>query len=272
VDKPAADSTKKSNSLPPEEENLRFRGRQSFQKPSLFVGTGEASPQEKEKRVLKEKAKEPPMKASVETPGKISMGDTREIVQGIEENHSLPSSSRASSGPAKDDRDERRGGVTQQPAEEKRASKIPQKEKNGASNPKPGDSNAPRLMNNRVAGEEEVEKFFEDYLRCYTQRDIDGFLGFFSPRATQNRKENIDEIKRIYAQFFNHSESLLYHLKNPKIEIFPNNAQVRASYEIRQVLQTGDTRLWKGNVEWTLMREDGKLKIFSILYQHDRSP
>ena len=272
VGKPAGDSTKKSNSLPPEEENFRFKGRQSFQKPSLFVGTGEANPQETEKRSLKEKAEEPPMKVSVETPGKISMGDSRETLQGIEENHSLSSSSQASSRPVKDDRDKRRGGVMRQPAEEKRASKIPRKEKSGALNLDPGESNAPRLMNNRVAGEDEVEKFFEDYLRCYTQRDIDGFLGFFSPRATQNRKENIDEIRRIYAQFFNHSESLLYHLKNPKIEIFPNNALVRASYEIRQVLQTGDTRLWKGNVEWTLMREDGKLKIFSILYQHDRSP
>jgi curved DNA-binding protein CbpA len=272
VDKPAADSTKKSNSLPPEEENLRFKGRQFFQNPSLFVGTGEASPQETEKRSLKEKAKEPPMKVSVETPGKISRGDLKENLQGSEENHSFPSSSQASSRPAKDDLDERRGGVTQQPAEEKRVSKIPQKEKNGVSNQKPDDSNAPRLMNSRVAGEDEVEKFFEDYLRCYTQRDIDGFLGFFSPRAIQNRKENIDEIRRIYSQFFNHSESLVYHLKNPKIDIFPNNAQVRASYEIRQVLQTGDTLLWKGNVEWTLTREDGKLKIFSILYQHDRSP
>jgi len=272
VDKPAADSTKKSNSLPPEEENLRFKGRPSFQKPSLFVGTGEASSQATEKRTLKEKAKEPPMNVSVKTPEKISMGDPGETLQGIEENHSLSSSSQSSSKPLKDNRDERRGGVTQQPAEKKRVSKIPQKEKNGASNPKNGDSNAPRLMNNRVAGEDEVERFFEDYLRCYAQRDINGFLGCFSPRAIQNRKENIDEIRRIYTQFFNHSESLLYHLKNPKVEIFPNNAQVRASYEIRQVLQTGDTRLWKGNVEWTLMREDGKLKIFSILYQHDRSP
>jgi curved DNA-binding protein CbpA len=272
VDKPAADSTKKSNSLPPEEENLRFKGRPSFQKPSLFVGTGEASSQATEKRTLKEKAKEPPMNVSVKTPEKISMGDPGETLQGIEENHSLSSSSQSSSKPLKDNRDERRGGVTQQPAEEKRVSKIPQKEKNGASNPKNGDSNAPRLMNNRVAGEDEVERFFEGYLRCYAHRDINGFLGCFSPRAIQNQKENIDEIRRIYTQFFNHSESLLYHLKNPKVEIFPNNAQVRASYEIRQVLQTGDTRLWKGNVEWTLMREDGKLKIFSILYQHDRSP
>jgi hypothetical protein len=272
VDMSAADLNKKSNSLPPEEENVRFKGRQPFQKPSLFVGTGEASPQETEKRSLKEKAGEAPRKVFREIPGKISMGDSRETFQEIEEHHPLSSSSQASSKPAKDDRDERRGGVTQQPAEEKRISKIPQKEKNGASDQRPGDSNAPRLMNNRVAGEDEVERFFEDYLRCYTQRDIDGFLSFFSPRAIQNRKENIDEIKRIYAQFFNQSESLLYHLKNPKIDIFPNNAQVRASYEIRQVLKTGDTRVWKGNIEWALIREGGGLKISDIQYQHDRSP
>ncbi len=272
VEKPATDSNKKSNSLPLEEENLRFKGRQSFQKPSLFVGTGEASPQETGKRSLKEKAKEAPRKISKETPGKISIGDSKETLQGIEENHSLSSSPQASSKPVKDDQDERRGGVTQQPAEEKRISKIPQKEKNGASNQQPGDSNAPRFMNNRVAGEDEVERFFEDYLRCYTQRDIDGFLSFFSPGAIQNRKENIDEIKRIYAQFFNQSESLLYHLKNPKIDIFPNNARVRASYEIRQVLKTGDTRVWKGNIEWALIREGGGLKISGIQYQHDRSP
>ena len=200
------------------------------------------------------------------------MGDSREPCRESKKTILFPYLLRRSSRPVKDDRDERRGGVTQQPAEEKRVSKIPQKEKNGASSQQPGDSNAPRLMNNRVAGEDEVEKFFEDYLRCYTQRDIDGFLGFFSPRAIQNRKENIDEIRKTYAQFFNQSESLLYHLKNPKIDIFPDNAQVKASYEIRQVLKTGDTRLWKGNVEWALMREDGKLKIFSIQYQHDRSP
>ena len=272
LEKPATDSNKKSNSLPAEEENVRFKGRQSFQKPSLFVGTGEAIPQETEKRSLKKKAKESPRKVSKETPGKSFIGDSREPPQGIEANHSLSSSPQASSKPVKDDPDERKGGVTQQPAEEERVSKIPQKEKSEASNQQPGNTNATRLMNNRVAGEDEVERFFEDYLRCYTQRDIDGFLGFFSLRAIQNRKENIDEIRKTYAQFFNQSESLLYHLKNPKIDIFPNNAQVRASYEIRQLLKTGDTRVWKGNIEWALIREGGGLKISGIQYQHDRSP
>ena len=236
------------------------------------MGTGEASSQETEKRSVKKKAKGPAKKVSMETPAKIPTGDSKKPLEGIGEDQSLSSSSQAPAKPVKDDRDQPKGGVTQQPAEERRASKIPQKEKSEASSPQPGDSNALRLMNHRVAEEDEVERFFENYLSCYTQRDIDSFLGFFSPRAVQNRKENIDEIRKTYAQFFNQSESLLYHLKNPKIDIFPDNAQVRASYEIRQVLRTGDTRLWKGNIEWALMREDGKLKIFDIQYQHDRSP
>jgi curved DNA-binding protein CbpA len=266
---PATDLNKKSYSPPAEEENMRFKDRRSFQKPSIFVGTGEASPQETEKRPPREKANEAPGKAAKEIPGKIFTGDSRETLQGIEENHSFSSSPQVPSKPMKDDRDERRGGMTQQSAEEKRVSKIPQKEKSEASNQQPGDTNTPRQINNRVAEEDEVERFFEDYLRCYTQKDVDGFLGFFSPRAIQNRKENIDEIRKIYAQFFNQSESLLYHLKDPKIAIFPNAARVKAAYEIRQVLKTGDIRLWKGNVEWALIREGGGLKISGIQYQHD---
>ena len=130
------------------------------------------------------------MNVSVKTPEKISMGDRGETLQGIEENHSLPSSSSLSLFQAVErqpGRAQRR--VTQQPAEEKRVSKIPQKEKNGASNPKNGDSNAPRLMNNRVAGEDEVERFFEDYLRCYAQRDIDGFLVAFPPEPFKTGKK-----------------------------------------------------------------------------------
>jgi hypothetical protein len=263
---------KKPESGPSEGENLRFKGRRSFQNPSLFIGTGEASPQETEKRSVKEKAKEPSRKVFMETPGKISIEDSEKPLQGIEKNYSSSSIPQAHAKPVKDDRDPPGGGVMRQPAEGKRVSKLPQKEKGEASSQQPGDSDVPRPMNNRLAEEDEVEKFFEDYLRCYSQRDIDGFLGFFSRRAVQNRKETIDEIRKTYERFFNQSENLLYHLKNPKIDIFPNNAQVKASYEIRQVLKTGDTRLWKGNIEWALMREDGKLKIFGIQYQHDRSP
>ena len=93
-----------------------------------------------------------------------------------------------------------------------------------------------------------------------------------SSGAIQNKRENINEIKKTYEQFFNQSQSLIYHLKNPRIEILPDHAQVKASYEIRQVLKTGDTLLWKGNIEWALIREGGELKISSIQYQHDRSP
>ncbi|RPJ04799.1 MAG: hypothetical protein EHM36_09305 [Deltaproteobacteria bacterium] len=123
-----------------------------------------------------------------------------------------------------------------------------------------------------MAKEEEVNGFFDRYIACYTEKDIHGFLRFFSSRAIQNKKEDFNEIKRIYTQFFDQSQSLVYRLKNPRTEIFADRVQVKASYEIIQFPRKGDRRLWRGNIEWALIRERGELKISSIQYQHDRSP
>ena len=174
--------------------------------------------------------------------------------------------------PAKVDQTEQKNAALQQPIEEKNHSTVQQQEKNGVFSDRSKDSNTPRLVNSGVAKEDEVEKFLEGFLSYYAQKDINGLINFFSSGAIQNKRENINEIKKTYEQFFNQSQSLIYHLKNPRIEILPDHAQVKASYEIRQVLKTGDTLLWKGNVEWALIREGGELKISSIQYQHDRSP
>ena len=94
-------------------------------------------------------------------------------------------------------------------------------------------------MNSGVAERGGGREILRGFLAYYAQKDINGLLDFFSSGAIQNKRENINEIRKTYAQFFNQSQSLIYHLKNPKIEIFPDNAQVKASYEIRQVLKTG---------------------------------
>ena len=56
----------------------------------------------------------------------------------------------------------------------------------------------------------------------------------------------LNEIRRVYTQFFSQSQSLVYQLKNPTIKIFPDSVQVKAFYEVKQTLKTGATRLWKG--------------------------
>ncbi len=104
------------------------------------------------------------------------------------------------------------------------------------------------------------------------QRDVNSFLSFFSSRAIQNKKDDLNEIRKIYTEFFNQSDSLVYQLKNPQIEISLVDARVKAFYEIRQVRKTGVIKLWRGKVEWALVREEGGLKILSLQYKHDRSP
>jgi len=240
---PAVGPVKAPEFIPPEEEKFRFKAWKVLQKSSLFISTGEASPQRAEKKSPGAKSGETPPSSLLQVPPKATRDDSKEP-----------------------------GDGALRPAEEKRDSAALLREKEGGSGGRQNGENDPRPGRPVLARPDEVEKFFEDYLRCYTQKDIQGFLGFFSAGAVQNRKENIDEIRRIYTRFFDQSESLLYQLKHPAIEILPGNAQVKASYEIKQTLKTGDTRLWKGNIEWALIRENGELKISSIQYQHDRSP
>jgi hypothetical protein len=58
-----------------------------------------------------------------------------------------------------------------------------------------------------------------------------------------------------------------------KVEIYRNAVEVKARYELGQVLRTGgEKKIWKGQIQWMLVKEDGALKIISINYGHDLTP
>ena len=129
---------------------------------------------------------------------------------------------------------------------------------------------------------EEVRQFFATYLERYTQKDIDGFLSLFSPKAVQNGRYGLDEIKRIYSDFFDQSQELRYHLEDTKIEIhqevlisgifIENAALVEARYEIDQVLKKGrKKKVWRGDISWILTKENGALRILFLDYQPEKS-
>jgi hypothetical protein len=124
-----------------------------------------------------------------------------------------------------------------------------------------------------IATEEDVRKFFANYTKRYTQKDLDGFLSLFSPRAVQNRKDGLEMIRKIYAKFFNQSQEIEYHMKDMRIEIYQNGVEVKARYELVQVLKKGGgKKIWRGDIRWTLVKEDGGLKILSLDYQPQKSP
>jgi len=120
---------------------------------------------------------------------------------------------------------------------------------------------------------EEVKQFFSNYIDRYNRKDINGFLSFFSTKALQNQKEGFERIRKVYSDFFDQSQEVQYHMEDTKIEIYQNGVEVRARYKLDQLLKKGGERKsWRGNIRWTLTKENGGLKILSLDYQPQKSP
>ncbi len=131
---------------------------------------------------------------------------------------------------------------------------------------------APSSIQTATTREAEVKKFLDRYIDRYNRKDIDGFISFFSPKAVQNQKEDIEKIRKVYATFFQHNEELRYKVSNVKVEPHKDGLQVMADYELEGVLKKGkERRVWKGQVRWVLMKEEGGLKVLSLDYQPHKS-
>jgi curved DNA-binding protein CbpA len=124
-----------------------------------------------------------------------------------------------------------------------------------------------------IATEDEVRHFFANYTERYTQKDLDGFLSLFSPRAVQNRQDGLEGIRKIYGNFFKLCQEIEYHMNDFRIEIYQNGVEVKARYELVQVFKKGgDKKIQRGNIRWTLVKEHEALKILFLDYQHQKPP
>jgi ketosteroid isomerase-like protein len=124
-----------------------------------------------------------------------------------------------------------------------------------------------------LAKEEEVQRFFSNYIDRYNRKDIDGFLSFFSSKAVQNQRDGIEGIRSIYTKFFDESKELRYQADEMKTEIYQNRIEVRARFRVDQTMKKPKMqKVWNGNIRWILGREDGVLKILSLDYQNEKSP
>jgi hypothetical protein len=133
-----------------------------------------------------------------------------------------------------------------------------------------------------IATEEEVRQFFADYVERYNQKDIDGFLSLFSPKAIQNGRDRFNEIRKIYSDFFDQSRELRYYLTDTKIEIYQkvlifglfyeSAALVEARYQVDQILnKKGKKKVWTGDIRWILVREDEVPKILCLDFKPQKA-
>jgi len=127
--------------------------------------------------------------------------------------------------------------------------------------------------------EEEVRQFLEHYKNRYIQKDRDGFVSLFSSKAVQNGRDGFNEIKRIYSDFFDQSRELRYQLEDTRIKIYrevlisglfyENAVSVEARYKVDQILKKrGKKKVWRGDIRWILIRENGALRILYLDFKH----
>jgi len=123
-----------------------------------------------------------------------------------------------------------------------------------------------------IATEQEVNEFFDSYIERYTRKDTGGFLWLFSSNAIQNQTDRLPAIREIYNNFFGQARTLHCRFEDRKVEIYENAVEVKARYEIEQILKlNGEKKILKGQIRWVLTKEGGILRILSIDYKHEKT-
>ena len=118
--------------------------------------------------------------------------------------------------------------------------------------------------------ETEARRFIDEYVDQYIKMDIDAFMILFSKGAIENRMLTYADIREIYRMTFDNSASLKYDLDVSTIHIYKEGAAVVGRYEVIQALKGSPyKKVYKGNIQWELIREDGALRIKEINYGRD---
>ena len=121
-----------------------------------------------------------------------------------------------------------------------------------------------------VITETEARRFIDEYVDQYIKMDINPFMILFSKGAIENRMLTYADIRELYQMTFDNSESLKYNLEVSAIQIYKEGAAVVGRYEVIQALKGSPyKKVYKGNIQWELIREDGVLKIKEINYGRD---
>ena len=120
--------------------------------------------------------------------------------------------------------------------------------------------------------EEEARKFLDEYIARYNRMDVDAFMALFSKEATENRMIPYADIYEVYRMHFFNSISLSHNLQIYFIQPYARSVFVSGRYEVVQSLKPkGQQNIFRGNIQWKLVREEGSLKIMEINYGRGRA-
>lgn len=119
--------------------------------------------------------------------------------------------------------------------------------------------------------EEEARQFIDEYAARFMKLDLDAFMALFSKEATENRMLPYADIQEAYRRTIAQSQSIQYQVKIYTQGPFMRGTLVSGWYKIVQVLKgEARSRVFQGNIQWILIRENGLLKVREVNYGRDR--
>jgi hypothetical protein len=119
--------------------------------------------------------------------------------------------------------------------------------------------------------EEEVRQFIDTYVDRYKAMDIDLFMELFSRKVLENRVLPHPDIRATYQRMFAGSNQFLYYPMIYSVQTQTQSAFVTGHYKMIQTLKRDNRmRIFHGNIQWDLMKEDGTLKIKELNYGRTR--
>ena len=116
-----------------------------------------------------------------------------------------------------------------------------------------------------VVPEAEIRQAIDQYIDRFKAMDLDLFMEVFSKQAVDNRMLPYADMREAYGRTFKNSNQILYFLNILGIQSYTNSAFVNGYYEIIQTTKPdNEFKIYKGNIQWELVREEGRLKILRL--------
>jgi hypothetical protein len=116
-----------------------------------------------------------------------------------------------------------------------------------------------------VIPEAEIRQAIDQYIDRFKAMDLDLFMEVFSKQAVENRMLPYADMREAYGRTFKNSNQILYFLNILGIQSYTNSAFVNGYYEISQTTKPdNEFKIYKGNIQWELVREEGRLKILRL--------
>jgi hypothetical protein len=116
---------------------------------------------------------------------------------------------------------------------------------------------------------EEARQLIGEYSARFTKLELDPFMELFSKKAVENRVLPYADIREAYRLTIAGSRSIVYSLDIYSIQTYTQSAFVTGRYKIIQAFKKGRTVVFKGDIQWDLIQENGSLKIRGVDYGRD---